>query len=303
MKNLFLLLSILILKSSAIYGQSKSELEKQNQEVLSNYNVSKNVAYGADTEQIMDIYVAKESSINNNKNLTVVFMHGGGWYMSDKQDVQRYIQPYLIKGINVINLNYRLKRGVAIASEDLTEALNIIQRNNEKYLLNLKRIVLSGFSSGGHIAALVGLSANNKTYKPKLNKAIKIAGIIDFSGPTDHLDIVEKRFIDWKFQISKELNSTDIGNAMFPDDGYAPKESIIKYEPISYFDKNDPPFFLWHGGNDDQVFPSTFENFIKLLNQNRTKNEIMFNQNAGHSPKSGELKEAYDQIFIFLDKL
>ena len=303
MKNLFLLLSILILKSSAIYGQSKSELDKQNQEVLSNYNVSKNVAYGADTEQIMDIYVAKESSINNNKNLTVVFMHGGGWYLSDKQDVQRYIQPYLIKGINVINLNYRLKRGVATASEDLTEALNFIQRNNEKYLLNLKRIVLSGFSSGGHIAALVGLSANNKTYNPKLNKAIKIAGIIDFSGPTDHLDVVEKRFIDWKFQISKELNSTDIGNAMFPYDGYAPKDSIIQYEPIKYFDKNDPPFFLWYGGKDDQVFPSTFEDFNKQLYQNNSKNKILFIQNGGHSPKSNELKEAYDQIFIFLEKL
>ena len=303
MKNLFLILSFLIMKSSNINGQAKSDLEKQIQEALANYSVLKNIPYGVDAEQIMDIYVSKESSNNSDKNFTVVFLHGGGWYLSDKQDVQRYIQPYLLKGMNVINLNYRLKRGVATASVDLTEALNFIQKNNGKYSLNLKRVVLSGFSSGGHIAALVGVSANNKTYKPSLNKTIKIIGIVDFSGPTDQRDIVEKRFIDWKLQINKEISSTDIGNAMFPDDGYAPKESIIKYEPISYFDKNDPPFFLWHGGNDDQVFPSTFENFIKLLNQNRTKNEIMFNQNAGHSPKSGELKEAYDQIFIFLDKL
>jgi acetyl esterase/lipase len=286
-----------------MYGQSKQDLEKQNQEILSKFNLSKNVQYGLDGDQIMDIYVSKESSNGSNKNLTIVFLHGGGWYMSDKQDVQRYIQPYLLKGINVINLNYRLKRGVANASEDLTEALNFIQKNNEKYLLNLKRIVLSGFSSGGHIAALVGLSANNKAYKPSLNRGIKIVGIVDFSGPTDQLDVVEKRFIDWKLQISKELSSTDIGNAMFPSDGYETKDSIIKFNPITYFDKNDPPFFLWYGGKDDQVFPSTFENFTKLLYQKRIKNEIVFIQNAGHSPKSNELKEAYDQIFVFLDKL
>jgi acetyl esterase/lipase len=300
MKNIILLFSLLIITSSTTHGQTKADLEKQNQDALSNYNVSKNTSYGDDAEQIMDIYVSKESS---NNNLTIVFMHGGGWYMSDKQDVQRYIQPYLLKGINVINLNYRLKKGVATASEDLTEALNYIQNNNAKYFLNLKRVVLSGFSSGGHMAALIGLSANNKTYKPKLNKAIKVVGIVDFSGPVDQLEVVEKRFIDWKLQISKELTSTDIGNAMFRYDGYAPKDSIIKYEPITYFDKNDPPFFLWYGGNDDQVFPRTFENFTKLVHQDKIKNEIVFVPNAGHSPKSNELKDAYDQIFKFLDKL
>lgn len=42
---------------------------------------------------------------------------------------------------------------------------------------------------------------------------------------------------------------------------------------------------------------------VQLLYQKRIKNEIVFIQNAGHSPKSNELKEAYDQIFVFLDKL
>jgi hypothetical protein len=36
---------------------------------------------------------------------------------------EKYIQPYLDKGMNVVNLNYRLKR-IPIATEDLTNALH-----------------------------------------------------------------------------------------------------------------------------------------------------------------------------------
>ena len=76
---------------------------------------------------------------------------------------------------------------------------------------------------------------------------------------------------------------------------------ITEYEPITYWDKKDPPFFLWYGGKDDQVFPSTFENFVKLLNQDMKKNVVVFGSEFGHSPKKVELSEAYKQIFLFLE--
>jgi hypothetical protein len=40
---------------------------------------------------------------------------------------EKYIQPYLDKGMNVVNLNYRLKRGIPIATEDLTNALHFLK--------------------------------------------------------------------------------------------------------------------------------------------------------------------------------
>lgn len=301
MKTLLLLvvLTTIVLPSKS---QLVNILDKSDEEIKAVYTIKKNVAYGADSQQNMDVYISQESKQLGTKNFTIVFIHGGGWYTSDKEAEERYILPYLKKGINVINLNYRLRKGVAIATEDLTIALNFLKINNTTYEVELSNVILSGFSAGGHMAAIVGLSVNNKKYKNKLDKFIKIAGIIDFSGPVDQLDIVEKRFIDWNFQ-SKELNSTDIGNAMFPSDGYVSRDSIIQFEPITYFDKKDPPFFLWYGGSDNQIFPSTFEIFVKLLHQNDSKNIIVFDQNYGHSPKSSELKEAYNKIFLFLDKL
>lgn len=272
--------------------------DKSTEEIKESYLVTKDVAYGVDKEEKVDIYIANDAKNFKNKNFTVVFLHGGGYYLSDKSKEERYIQPYLKKGMNVVNVNYRIKRGIPLATEDLTSVLNFLKANNATYQLNLQKVILTGFSAGAHIASIVGASANNAAYTHKLDKGIGIAGIINFSGPVDGLDVVEKVFMDNEIPIMK-----DIGNALFVGDSYANKDTVAKYNPITYFDKNDPPFFVWHGGKDDQVPASTFVKFVELLNENTKKNEVMFIPDGLHSPNATELQDAYKKIFIFLDKL
>ena len=246
----------------------------------------------------MDIYLAADAKKLKNKNYTIVFLHGGGYYISDKSREERYIQPYLKKGMNVVNMNYRIKRGIPIATEDLTYALNYLKANNSTNHLDLSRVILTGFSAGAHIASMVAVTANDASYPHKLDEGIKIAAVINFSGPVDGLDVVEKVFMSNEVPIMKE-----IGNSLFVESTeYAPKEFIKKYEPITYFDKNDPPFFVWHGGKDDQVPTSTFEKFVDLLNQDKQKNEVMYLPEGLHSPSTSQLKDAYEKIFIFLDR-
>jgi acetyl esterase/lipase len=194
-------------------------------------------------------------------------------------------------------MNYRLKKGIPVATTDLTSALNFIKKHNSDYKLNLDKIILTGFSAGAHIATNVGVSQNNAEYPNKLKEGINIAGIINFSGPVDGLDVVEKSFSD-----NEDEFFSQIGKALFPaSEGYETKENIAIYEPITYFDKNDPPIFLWHGGKDNQIPPETFEVFIPILDKN--KDLVIYLPNALHSPKEEELKNAYFQIFIFLDNL
>ncbi|TDN40436.1 hypothetical protein A8B98_13445 [Hymenobacter sp. UV11] len=278
--------------------QLASVADKTAEQVQATYKVTKDVSYGADKEQAMDIYLSSAAQKLKNKDYTIVFLHGGGYYISDKSREERYIQPYLKKGLNVVNMNYRIKRGIPIASEDLTYALNFLKAHNDTYHLNLDRIILTGFSAGAHIASLVAVTANDPTYANKLAAGIKIAAVVNFSGPVDGLDVVEKVFMGNEVPVMKA-----IGVALFPETTeYAPKEYIQKFEPITYFDKNDPPFFIWQGGKDDQVPPVTFEKFVALLKQEPQKNEVLFVPEGQHSPSASELKEAYQKIFDFLDK-
>ena len=297
-KNIaYISLSILITFSSCSVKLA-SIVNKTDEQIKTTYKVTKDILYGADKEQAMDIYISENAEKLKNKNFTIVFLHGGGYYVSDKSSEERYIQPYLKKGLNVVNMNYRLKRGIPIATEDLTKALNFLKTNRSTYQLNLDRVILTGFSAGAHIASMVAVTANNSEYPNKLDNGIKISGVINFSGPVDGLDVVEKVFMGNEVPIMKE-----IGIALFPaSTDYAPKELISKYEPITYFDKNDPPFFLWHGGEDDQVPAVTFEKFVDLLNKDKSKNVVMFLPKGLHSPDTSELNDAYKEIFNFLDR-
>jgi acetyl esterase/lipase len=281
----------LMLIPKLIFAQNKADDFS-----LENFKMVKDVFYGADAEQNMDIYLSKEANSFTNR-FTIVFLHGGGYYLNDKSNQEKYIKPYLEKGFNVVNMNYRLKRGIPLATEDLTNALNYLHENNSTFNLNLKRVVTSGFSAGAHIATLVGVTQNDSKYPNKLRVGIKIIGIVNFSGPIDGLDVVEKVFIENEVEIMRT-----IGNALFVTDGYAPDEIINEYEPITYLDKKDPAIFLWHGGKDDQVPPKTFESFVSQIKKN-TKHVVIYDAEAGHNPNAQSLKTTYKEIFSFINKL
>ncbi|GAA4812128.1 hypothetical protein GCM10023330_19240 [Litoribaculum gwangyangense] len=270
--------------------------DKTTEQISAIYQINKNVSYGADAEQNMDIYLSKNAKSYGKKNYTIVFLHGGAYYFSDKSKEERYIEPYLKKGLNVVNMNYRLKRGIPIATKDLTNALNFLKANNSVYDLNLNNIIVTGFSAGAQIATNVGVSQNNVKYPNKLNDGIEITGIINFSGPVDGLDVIEKIFVDHQIDLFSKA-----GHALFPSEGYESKEKIIVYEPITYLDKKDPPIFIWHGGKDDQVPPETFAKFVEVLNNK--KDFVDYNPDGFHSPNPMELKNAYIKIFTFLDNM
>lgn len=297
MKNKMIYLSTisLVILSSCTKMLTSIE-DKTTDEIDASYHVLKDIPYGSDTEQKMDIYLSEDASSYRDKNYTIVFLHGGAYYLSDKAEEEKYIEPYLKKGLNVINMNYRLKRGIPIATSDLPNALNFLNKNNGNYNLNLDNIIVTGFSAGAQIASNIGLSTNGNSFPDKLDKGLKIIGIINFSGPVDDLDVIEKIFIDFDYDLFSKA-----GKALFPSEGYEKKEVVSIYEPITYFDDNDPPIFLWHGGKDNQIPPSTFKDFVSKLRE--SKDFLSYIPNGKHSPTEDELGTAYISIFQFLDDL
>ncbi len=296
-KKLLVYISIicLILVSSCTKKLSSIE-DMTTDEINAAYELLKDVSYGSDAEQNMDIYISEYANSYGKKNYTIVFLHGGAYYLSDKSLEEKYIQPYLKKGLNVVNMNYRLKRGIPMATADLTNALNFLKASNSDYNLNLSNIILTGFSAGAQIATNVGLSTNNESFPDKLDEGLVIQGIINFSGPVDDLDVIEKIFIDYDYDLFSKA-----GKALFPSEGYEKKEVVSVYEPITYFDENDPPVFLWHGGKDIQIPPHTFEDFSSKLRKN--KDVLSYIPDGKHSPTEVQLEAAYVKIFQFLEDL
>jgi acetyl esterase/lipase len=293
--SIYLILIFLIILSSCSKKLTfTADLSATEKETV--YKVLKDVSSGSDAEQVMDIYLSQNAKSFGKRNCTIVFLHGGGYYFSDKSQEERYIEPYLKKGLNVVNLNYRLKRGIPLATGDLTHALNFLKSNNSDYNLNLDNVIVTGFSAGAHLATLVGLSQNNPEYANKLDDGITITGIINFSGPVDGLDVVERIFTEHE---NEQYQA--VGKALFSPEDYESKEKMEVFEPITHFDPKDPPIFLWHGGLDDQIPPVTYDKFIPLLRNG--KDIRIFIPDGKHSPNQEEFDNAYIEIFKFLDGL
>jgi len=115
----------------------------------------------------------------------------------------------------VVNRNYRLKKGVPVATTDLTNALNFLKANNKDYPLNLESVIVTGFSAGAHIATNVAFSQNNPEFPNTLDQNIKITGVINFSGSVDRQHVIERTFINSDIEVLSTL-----GNALFPSEGY-----------------------------------------------------------------------------------
>jgi acetyl esterase/lipase len=118
--------------------------------------VERDVAYGADPAQRLDVYRPKDGV-----NAPVIFMvHGGGWTRGDKRSanvVANKAAHWLPKGYVFISTNYRMTDGVTPLDEadDVARALAFAQRHAKSWGADPDRFVVMGHSAGAHLAALL----------------------------------------------------------------------------------------------------------------------------------------------------
>src|SRR5262245_3816258 len=90
---------------------------------------------------------------------TLIFFHGGGWVGGSKDASTLGSLPYLARGMNVVNVEYRLAN-VALAPaavEDCRCALRWVYQNARQYGFETTRLVVAGGSAGGHLALMTGM--------------------------------------------------------------------------------------------------------------------------------------------------
>jgi acetyl esterase/lipase len=261
--------------------------------------VHADVPYGDHPRQVMDIHIARHVERRGDRNFTIVFLHGGGFSFGDKSTNGRYVTPFLQRRMNVVNMSYRIRQGVAVATEDLTNALNHLARHNDRYGLDLSDVVVAGFSAGAMIATTVGFSQDDPGYPFPLDERIRITGILNFYGPVDRLEEIEEIF-----RSSADETWQLVGRNLFPaDPRFGRAEMIERFTPFTYLRDGLPPVFLSHGGLDDQVPPSTFARFNEALASSSTYHRIVFYPEAGHSLRQQELHDTFVEVFRFLDGL
>ena len=117
--------------------------------------VERNVAYGPDPQQQLDLVVPATRGFP-----TVIFVHGGSLTGGDKadEDYADVCRPFPVAGIGCVNVNYRLApahRWPAQA-EDVAAAVAWVADHIESRGGNSRQLFLLGHSSGATLVALLG---------------------------------------------------------------------------------------------------------------------------------------------------
>lgn len=284
---------LLILSALTVVAQNSNRVLKlfpEGTELLGN------ISYNNDTlkKHLLDIYLPAKTQ---GKIPLVVFIHGGGWLVNDKYADIGYmgntVSALINNGMAVASIDYRFASQAQFPAliQDCNAALSFLCKNAEKYHLDASRIVIMGFSAGGHLASLQGLANNNKIPAFFMNGKVEkfnIKAVVDYYGPSELASMPSSE--DPKSPEAILIGASPINR---PD--------LAKIaSPISYVDKNDPPFLIFHGEKDDMVPNRQSKLLSGWLTSVGVKNEITIVPNAPHYGKMFDTEEYKDKVVAFL---
>lgn len=175
----------------------------------------------------------------------LIFIHGGAW-SGGTRDVYRYYTVRFAKqGFVAATISYRLSNEAPFpaAVEDAKCAVRWLRGNAAKYHVDPDKIAVIGGSAGGHLAMMVGYSADVRELEGKGGQtgvSSRVAAVVNFYGPSD----LTTPFARGNDSVKKFLGGKTYEEA---------KEIYEKASPITYLTRDDPPTLILHGTIDDVV--------------------------------------------------
>lgn len=178
----------------------------------------------------------------------IIFIHGGGWRSGDKS----FQHPLAIKiasqGYLCAAVEYRLspEADYPAAVLDIKDAIKWLKEIAGKYGGDSSKVALVGCSSGGHLAALCGVTDNVKKFNPADSKSkftSKVQAVIDIDGILDFTDPAESGK-------DTSVNFPSVGK-LWLGETYKENPALwVEASPLTYISKHSPPFLFLNSSND-----------------------------------------------------
>ena len=207
--------------------------------------VTRNVAYRkvAGRTLRLDVAMPKEPGANRP---AIMQIHGGAWIIGDKREQGWPLIGHLAaNGWVCFNVNYRLSPSATWPEHlvDLKYALKWIRERADEYGIDPNFVAVTGGSAGGHLTAMVALTANDPEYQPgfedvdtTVQAAVPVYGVYDF---TNRLGTMLDSF---RTQMLEPM----IMKAFVEEE----PDKFGRASPIDRVHPEAPPFLIVHGDRD-----------------------------------------------------
>ena len=180
----------------------------------------------------------------------VVWVHGGAWRSGTKaQPPMAFVQ----NGYALASLDFRQSVDARFPAQvhDIKAAIRFLRARARDYGYRVDRIAIAGSSSGGHLAALVGVSNGEKALEGSegeySGESSNIAAIIDYYGASNLMTILSQ---STPHGLSVRKPALDLLLGAQPD-AVTPLAELAS--PVMHVDRGDPPLLIFHGDQDPQM--------------------------------------------------
>ncbi len=224
---------------------------------FSGLHVQPDLSYGAHRLQRYDLFAPKIAA----HAPILIFWHGGGWTNGYRTYVRFMAQHVCALGIVLVAPSYRLvsESKLPAAYEDALACLAHIHANAQSWGGDAQRILLSGHSAGGHLAALVALRRQSTVHEA-IRACLPISAIMDLHHPSPAPGSLEERV--YQLVLREPLD-----------------DALMS--PICWTVGNRIPFELSIGEHDSERVRVSNRRLERLFQAQNT--HVALHEQAGHS--------------------
>lgn len=254
----------------------------------------KDVNYAGDDLKAhnLDIYLPKTQQKTYK---VIVAIYGSAWFSNDAKPFafMSVGQPLIDAGFAVVCINHRSSGDAKYPAQiqDVKAALRFIRAHAAEYKLDTSFVGITGFSSGGHLSALAGVT-NDLKKRTVGNTTLDLEGTV--GGNTKFSSRVDA-VVDWfgPVDMARMENCETVKDDKSPEAaliGGAPADNpdlVSLVSPITYVEVNTaklPRFLVIHGDNDNVVPHCQSGYFAEELEKAGRLEDFISVPGGGHGP-------------------
>lgn len=193
-----------------------------------------------ESEAVLYTYIIDNSPQmdNNRKRPTVIICPGGGYEFTSDREAEPVAIRMNAMGFNACVLRYNVRPAVfPTALLELSKAVALVRDHAEQWHVDVNKIIVAGFSAGGHLAGSLGVFWNESFISDALgisNENIKPNGLL----------------LSYPVITSGEHAHRGSFAALLGENHKTSVEDVSLEKQVSPY---TPPTFLWHTCSDQSV--------------------------------------------------
>jgi len=260
-------------------------------------------------KQMLDIYLQESAT---DPAPLVVHIHGGAFRAGNKGGIMSNCDSLYQAGYVIADLNYRLSGDSVFpaAIYDCKAAIRFLKLNCKNYGIDSTRIGLIGESAGGYLAAMTGVTEGLPEFEGlhlgNTGTRATVQAVFDLYGPSDFMKMDQNLPESCKSPMQHLGVSSPESQFLGCDILENCPELAARANPMNYIDGNEPPFAIYHGGEDCTVGPCQSKLLHEKLDEVNVMNEYCIVPGKGHADRyfyspefRGVIKKFFSRI---LDK-